>query len=132
MRPELLAKLGASGADGVVIDCEDATPPNAKQEARDNVRRLVPEIAGRYFNKIECFCFKEQTLAAGQSIDMPVSFFVDPAIYGPVTALTEAAVEVPDAPEGGPDDDVVDAVVEALERSLGRSLSCSAGRSGCP
>ena len=41
---------------------------------------VVPEIAGRYFNKIECFCFKQQTLAAGQSIDMPVTFFVDPKI----------------------------------------------------
>ncbi|MEM7398724.1 MAG: cytochrome c oxidase assembly protein [Pseudomonadota bacterium] len=41
---------------------------------------VVPEIAGRYFTKIECFCFKQQTLAAGQSIDMPVTFFVDPKI----------------------------------------------------
>jgi cytochrome c oxidase assembly protein subunit 11 len=37
-------------------------------------------MAGAYFNKVECFCFTDTTLAPGETLDMPVVFYVDPDI----------------------------------------------------
>ena len=41
---------------------------------------VTPYEAGAFFDKIECFCFTEQVLIPGETMMMPVSFFVDPEI----------------------------------------------------
>lgn len=41
---------------------------------------VAPDEAARYFTKVACFCFTQQTLQPGQSVSMPVSYYVDPKI----------------------------------------------------
>ena len=57
----------------------------ARNEARTPVTgvalyNVTPDTVGKYFHKTACFCFNQQTLAAGQQMQFPLSFWVDPAI----------------------------------------------------
>ncbi|PMS21282.1 cytochrome c oxidase assembly protein [Trinickia dabaoshanensis] len=48
----------------------------------------APAVAGQYFEKIECFCFTQQTLAPHETREMPVVFFVDPKLPRDVRTIT--------------------------------------------
>jgi len=47
-----------------------------------------PPLAGRYFQKLECFCFRQQTLGPGETRRMPVAFVIDPALPPEVHTIT--------------------------------------------
>ena len=51
---------------------------------------IAPSRAAAFFHKTECFCFTQQVLQPGESIEMPVRFIVDPALPADVQRLTLA------------------------------------------
>ena len=65
----------------------------------------APHQAGPYFNKVECFCFRQYTLAPGEKKQWPVAFVIDPKLAKDVTTITlsytffEVGGKMPAAPE---------------------------------
>lgn len=58
----------------------EATNPTSRPVAGQASYNVAPLAAGGYFAKVDCFCFVEQVLQPGETVQMPVSFYVDPAI----------------------------------------------------
>ncbi len=77
-RPEQAGMTVRLGEEGLAF--YSATNQAQTPVTGISVYNVTPEKVGRYFHKVACFCFDEQTLAPGQRADMPVSFWVDPRI----------------------------------------------------
>jgi cytochrome c oxidase assembly protein subunit 11 len=77
-RPEKTTETVRIGERSMAIFL--ATNTSGKRVTGQASYNVTPDSAGAYFNKIQCFCFTEQTLEPGQSVRMPVIFYVDPSI----------------------------------------------------
>lgn len=73
VQPTMTVKIGETGL--AFFRATNLSDKPLKGTAAFNV---APETMGLYFNKIACFCFTEQTLQPGQTVEMPVTFFIDP------------------------------------------------------
>jgi cytochrome c oxidase assembly protein subunit 11 len=75
MQRTMTVRLGETG-----LAFYEARNPTGRPVAGVASYNVTPASAGGYFTKIACFCFNEQVLQPGERIEMPVSFYVDPAI----------------------------------------------------
>lgn len=75
--------------------------------AAQAIPSYAPRQAGNHFNKLECFCFTQYTLAPGEKKEWPVAFVIDPRLPKDVTTITlsytffEVGGKVPAAPQSG-------------------------------
>ncbi|PTE14300.1 cytochrome c oxidase assembly protein [Pseudogemmobacter blasticus] len=84
--PEMDIRVGETG-----LAFYEAYNPTDKPVAGQASYNVSPDMLGGYFTKIACFCFELQVLQPGERVEMPVSFFIDPAMADdPNTARVEA------------------------------------------
>ncbi len=72
---EMEIRIGENG-----LAFYEAHNPTNRPIAGQASYNVTPYTAGAFFEKIDCFCFEEQVLQPGETVQMPVSFFVDPEI----------------------------------------------------
>lgn len=77
-KPELPTKTVTIGARNIAFFT--ATNNSSHAITGSATFNVTPEAAGKYFTKIQCFCFTQQTLNPGETVRMPVIFYVDPAM----------------------------------------------------
>ena len=75
LQTAMTLRIGETGL--AFFEAHNPTDHTVAGQASYNV---TPDAAGGYFTKIACFCFTAQILQAGQTVKMPVTFYVDPAI----------------------------------------------------
>ena len=75
MQREMTVRLGETG-----LAFYEAHNPTDRVVAGTAAFNVMPDAAGGYFTKIACFCFTEQVLQPGETLQMPVTFFVDPSM----------------------------------------------------
>jgi cytochrome c oxidase assembly protein subunit 11 len=73
MQIEMTLRIGETG-----LAFYEAYNPTDRVIAGTASYNVAPDLAGYYFDKIDCFCFTQQVLQPGERVQMPVSFFVDP------------------------------------------------------
>jgi cytochrome c oxidase assembly protein subunit 11 len=72
---KMTVRLGETG-----LAFYEAHNPTSRPVAGVASYNVTPESAGGHFTKIACFCFEQQVLQPGERVQMPVSFYVDPAL----------------------------------------------------
>lgn len=75
LQREMEVRLGESG-----LAFYEAHNPTDRPVAGSASYNVAPFSTGQFFVKVHCFCFEEQVLAPGERVEMPVSFYVDPAL----------------------------------------------------
>jgi cytochrome c oxidase assembly protein subunit 11 len=75
MQHEMKMRIGETG-----LAYYEAYNPTDRVVAGTASYNVAPDLAGGFFDKIECFCFTEQVLQPGERVEMPVSFYVDPEL----------------------------------------------------
>lgn len=95
VRPDFIARLPERGADGVVVDCEDATPTNAKGEARANIRSIVPKILGS-----EMQVFVRVNSVASEWFEADMAEGLIPGLAGVVVPKIESTAQLDQVTEG--------------------------------